>query len=238
MGKHQDLTGRKFGHWTVLYRIEETPDNKIRYMCECDCAKKTKRSVIGANLISGRSQSCGCTKKSYKKRENKPNQYIFHENYVEGLGKHGKSFYVDYEDYEKIKDLKWTVNNKGYWIHCEYKKKSIYLHRFIMGNPEGYKIDHKDQNPSNNRKSNLRLATTQNNRFNTKPSKLNKSGIIGVHYSDNRWHATIKINNKKITLGSFINKEDAIIARLKGEIKYLDIEFAPNRELFKKYNLI
>ena len=50
----------------------------------------------------------------------------------------------------------------------------------------------------------------------------NTSGILGVRYRSDRskWYAEIQVNNRKICLGSYTNKEDAIRARLEAEIKY------------------
>ena len=56
-----DLTGRKFGRWTVLGRANHNDaHNKPFWCCVCDC--DTVRLVTGSNLRSGLSQSCGCLK--------------------------------------------------------------------------------------------------------------------------------------------------------------------------------
>ena len=47
--------------------------------------------------------------------------------------------------------------------------------------------------------------------------------------------ARITYNYKSIYLGLYEDITDAIIARLKAEIKYFGKEFAPQRHLFKKY---
>ena len=44
------------------------------------------------------------------------------------------------------------------------------------------------------------------------------------------------INHKEIPLGYFDDIEDAIKARLEGEVKYFG-EFAPQRDLFKQYGI-
>lgn len=54
-----DLTGQKFGALTVLYRYyENTKDNKIQWVCLCDCGQYTVR--MGKNLRNGSTTSCGC----------------------------------------------------------------------------------------------------------------------------------------------------------------------------------
>lgn len=53
-----DLTGRRFGRWTVLEQAEPGKGYTTRWLCECDCG--TIRTVDGQLLRSGRSRSCGC----------------------------------------------------------------------------------------------------------------------------------------------------------------------------------
>lgn len=52
-----DLTGQRFGRWTVSHLVGISGRNK-RWQCACDCG--TLRVVSGNHLIGGRSQSCGC----------------------------------------------------------------------------------------------------------------------------------------------------------------------------------
>lgn len=62
--KKIDLTGRKFGRWTVLGAAPRA--YQTMWLCECTCG--TKRAVSGANLTTGHSTSCGCLRE-----ENRPN---------------------------------------------------------------------------------------------------------------------------------------------------------------------
>jgi hypothetical protein len=63
------------------------------------------------------------------------------------------------------------------------------------------KIDHIDQNKSNNNISNFRPATQQQNSFNT-----NAKGYIK---RAKKWQAQIMLDGKKIHLGCFNTKEEA-----------------------------
>lgn len=58
----RDLTGQKFGRWTVLYEGEPLMrgDNRVihKWVCQCDCGKI--KSVSERSLLDGRSTSCGC----------------------------------------------------------------------------------------------------------------------------------------------------------------------------------
>ncbi|MEE0989629.1 MAG: hypothetical protein U0L02_09745 [Kandleria vitulina] len=60
MGNLKDLSGMRFGHWTVIERDYEIKKKNIYWKCRCDCG--TVRSVAGTSLRSGISVSCGCEK--------------------------------------------------------------------------------------------------------------------------------------------------------------------------------
>ena len=101
---------------------------------------------------------------------------------------------------------------------------------------KGY--DHADRNALNNRKSNLRFATKSENARNQSVSKRNTSGVIGVGYykPGDKWRAYIEYNNQFISLGYYVDKEDAIKARLEAEQKYFG-EFAPQKHLYCEYGI-
>jgi len=97
--------------------------------------------------------------------------------------------------------------------------------------------DHENQNSLDNRKINLRIASVSENGMNVKIRKNNTSGITGIYQAkDGKWVVSIRINKKRTYLGRFKKKEDAIVKRLKAEKEYYG-EFAPQKELFKKYNI-
>jgi hypothetical protein len=132
---------------------------------------------------------------------------------------------IDLEDIEKCKDYKWRINDKGYIItdiKGEQGKK-LRLHRFLMDCPDDMVVDHINHDRFDNRKSNLRICTQQQNSWNKK--------CIGVFFdnSKNRWCARININGKSKHLGYFKTKEEAIKARKQAEINYFG-EYAPNED--------
>jgi hypothetical protein len=56
MTKRIDLTGQKFGMWTVLEYL-----GNLYYLCRCDCG--TTRKIYTGNLRNGKTKSCGCANK-------------------------------------------------------------------------------------------------------------------------------------------------------------------------------
>jgi hypothetical protein len=239
MGKHKDLTGLKFGRLLVK-EISPTKSkgNRIMWICECDCGKITK--VTAKDLLNGNTKSCGCYAQEMRGKSLKKNT-IFNLDGEYGIGYVGDSqFYFDLEDYELIKDYYWVIHNGYVATRKFYKNKTekIYMHRLILGlsAKDDFMVDHEDHNKLNNRKNNIRIVTCAENNFNTKLNIKNKSGIIGVYYKEKIWEARLQKNKKLVLLGRYKTIEDAIIARLKAEKEYFG-EFAPQKDLFKKYGI-
>lgn len=63
MGKIRDLTNQRFGSLRVLSMDEHRgPSGQVKWICECDCGNV--KSIIGSNLTSNSTLSCGCLHKS------------------------------------------------------------------------------------------------------------------------------------------------------------------------------
>ena len=58
----KDLTNKKFGHLLVLKFFKQDKNKKSIWECQCDCDGKTIIYVRGSDLLSGKTQSCGCIK--------------------------------------------------------------------------------------------------------------------------------------------------------------------------------
>ena len=108
-------------------------------------------------------------------------------------------------------------NGNGYkklWID----KKQYYVHRliwiYVYGNIPDVGIDHIDNNPSNNKINNLRLANQSENMQNVNKFRTNTSGYKGVTWNKNygKWTSQIWLNNKRKFLGNFENIENAYLA--------------------------
>ena len=67
MGKpHKDLVGIKFFRYLVIKEAERNKHNQICWECLCDCG--SVRIVVGGDLKSGRSKSCGCWQKEQQRK--------------------------------------------------------------------------------------------------------------------------------------------------------------------------
>lgn len=151
-----------------------------------------------------------------------------------------EKFYFDLEDFDKIKNICWSVttNKNGYkYLHGRDNGKLIKMHKLIV---DYDLVDHNNRNPLDNRKSNLRYASKAENNQNHKLRKDNTSGVSGVSWDkkSSKWVARININtNQRISLGTYSNFNEAVIARLKAEQQYYG-DFAPQKHLYKKYGII
>lgn len=57
--KRKEMIGQDFGMWRVL-KFSHKKGDRLYWICECQCEKKTERVVDGTNLRSGQSKSCWC----------------------------------------------------------------------------------------------------------------------------------------------------------------------------------
>lgn len=95
--------------------------------------------------------------------------------------------------------------------HQKYREhKIIWLYMTGHWPVPGEEIDHINDG-TDNRWSNLRLVTKSQNQFNRKLNANNSSGYKGVFWKtpNNKWVAIIGFRGKRISLGSFDNKEEA-----------------------------
>lgn len=244
----QDLTGIVFGKLTVLQQADDyihpNGTHRAQWLCECSC-KDHNRIIVPGDRLKDKNgtRSCGCLQKeslmSVHQGNKKMNDYDLSGEYGIGWTSNtNKEFYFDLEDYDKIKDYCWRedVEHSGYhFLATTINKKHIVMSWIIAGK----NYDHKDRNPFNNKKSNLRPSTYSENARNRSVPSNNTSGIIGVHWEKRKmmWIAQIGINGKRTYIGQFVDKQNAIVARLQAELKYFGPDFAPQRHLFEQYSI-
>lgn len=128
-----------------------------------------------------------------------------------------KTTVVDNENFDELSKYKWYFD--GYYAvrnekTRKNKTKIILMHRQIMREPKGKRIDHEDGNGLNNQKYNLRLCSHAENMRNSKKPINNTSGYKGVHFNKKakKFQAYISVDNKNKHLGLFNNPIDAALA--------------------------
>ena len=175
------------------------------------------------------------------------NDFIQHEDSIEiklydKNNNYKDSAYIDKEDFSKIKDYKWYCKNglAKDNFYCVTKginpKSAIPIQDVIFDNlDDDYKVivtyDHIDNDGLNNRKSNLRIVTKQENAMNMSMKNTNTSGVVGIaKYTRDtilKWDSRITYNYKNIYLGRYTSFDNAVKHRLQGEAEYFK-EFSPN----------
>ena len=235
---------------TVIKQVEDyvakNGRHEARWLCMCNCENHTLLEVNANCIRSGSTRSCGCLKsiicsevnKKYNKYSDKLSDE-YGDYYIGWTTNTNKKFYIDADDYDKIKDFTWYEHHpkKGFSIlksHIQGTKECIKMH-VLLGCKE---YDHIDHNELNNRRYNLRPATHQENQCNMRKRSDNTSGVTGVTWSKTRqkWIVQIQHMGKMHNLGGFVDKHEAICTRLRAEKKYFG-EFAPQQHLFEKYNI-
>lgn len=225
----KDEVGNKYGRLTVVSRAEDHVSpcgtKYAMWYCKCDCGNPELVAVLGASLRNGNTKSCGCYAKELANlRLRKNNVYWEADDCIVGYCYNAKSFKIDAEDYELIKDYSWSVNKQGYvrTQDCE-TKEDILLHRLVTHCPEDLVVDHDNHITTDNRKQNLIICTQSDNMQNTNLRSNNKSGYKGISWDKtrNKWVAQLKVNKKLVLHKRFDTIEDAIVARKEAEEKYV-----------------
>lgn len=115
-------------------------------------------------------------------------------------------------DLEKVRDFigLWTANYsegtksyyvKGYGGPVNGEKKFRSLHRWIMGEPENFVIDHVNHDTLNNRFMNLRIVSHSVNNLNRRNT--------GVVKYKGRWKAQFTFEGEYYLIGYFDTEEEA-----------------------------
>ena len=182
----KDISGKRFGSWTVLKRAPNA--GRTRFHCLCDCGNKS--IVFSTNLTRGLSSSCkGC---SVKNKE----------------AYHGKSQSSTYSIYIQMKERCHNKYHKYFPYYgargievCEHWREGFKNFLSDMGErPKDLSID-RIENDKGYSKENCRWATK-------KEQQRNRRNSINIGEDSNGWVVTARLPGKKYCLNcSSCNKE-------------------------------
>lgn len=120
---------------------------------------------------------------------------------------------VDDKDYESLAQWRWGLMDNGYAVHGTNSQGRILMHRDIMGcvRGDGKEVDHINHDKLDNRRSNLRLVTREQNARNRRADSGSTSRHLGVSWypQTKRWVASASRGGKRIHLGYYMAEEDA-----------------------------
>lgn len=122
---------------------------------------------------------------------------------------------VDEVDYERVMKFKWSARPDKKTVYAQRaiilpdgRTSTQQMHNFVAG---AVGVDHINRNGLDNRRLNLRPATTSQNNVNQGLRRDNTSGFKGVswHSAGRRWNARIGFEGKTRSLGHYLTREEA-----------------------------
>lgn len=152
----------------------------------------------------------------------------------------GHTIIVDDSDFDRVSAKSWwgtvrrgKVTNVHTNVRKNGKQTTMQIGPFLIGEKSGFVVDHINRNPLDNRRSNLRHVTQNQNMMNMAPYRLKherSSKYKGVSRAkkDKSWRAFISAYGKNEYLGSFSTPEAAAEAynkrskELHGDCGYLN----------------
>lgn len=182
--------------------------------------------VCGSKYQTKNTKSKYCSRECYFKNKKTFNEITTYDNYS-AIFIESKKFgrivvTIDNDDVEKISKYKWHAiydkTIKNYYICHRYNNKNsgkgcIKIHRLITNCPVGLEVDHINRNTLDNRKENLRVCTRFKNQQNLSSCKSGQTGVYQRSTRNKKWVANITKDKKRIYIGEFKTKYEAIISR-------------------------
>lgn len=92
--------------------------------------------------------------------------------------------------------------------------RPVQMHRMLVRPPAGYVVDHANGNRLDNRRANLRVATEQQNAWNSQKKRRGLSRYKGVTWAaaNRKWMAMIRVDEKAKYIGLFESERAAAMA--------------------------
>lgn len=202
----KDITGRQFGRLTALNRLDKKKGSSYLWRCRCSCGKETEVSVNA--LLSGKIQSCGCTR--VERMQNR------------AVDIRGKTFGM----LTALEPLDRRYQNSVLWkCRCSCGNEcEVAYNQLVSGNTTscGCKKQMHEQPPLHYIDGTcIEMIERRSLR------KDNTSGFTGVIAQKNgSWKAEITFQGKRQYLGTYPDRMSAALARKRAENRifgeYLD----------------
>lgn len=205
--------------------------------CEVCGVSSTIKRVVN-NKLSG---MCLCEKhadqfKKYGEFKDTNPRGVFDPNEIRIFNEHAEidtydsygnivsTFIIDVDDVSKLGNHKWRTvfkNDKPYLFTGNQKKERIYFHKLVCITDD--QVDHIDGNTLNNKKSNLRSVTIQQNMKNLQKKCSNTSGIRGISFDKRRnsWKTDFTCEKTRYYVKNWPTIEQAIYQRYILEMYFL-----------------
>jgi len=128
---------------------------------------------------------------------------------------------VDTADLPKLQTMKtswyadWNKTIHGFYASGhEHASRKHRMHRFLLDDPQGLEVDHRNHLSLDNRRSNLRVSTRSENGMNRKGAQRNsQTGHRAVSPFRDKFQVSVSINGKRKHCGYFDTIDEAIAVR-------------------------
>jgi len=184
----QDLSGRRFGNYTVIEYSHKDKLGKIYWLCECECG--IKKSVCGSKLKSGHTKSCGC----YNRKRASIAKTIHNDN---RKGKRKRLYVIWFNIKQRCCNPKATsyprYGKKGIAVCEEWKNNYLNFKSWALSN--GYKDDltiDRIDSKGNYEPLNCRWVTCKDQSRNTSRNRLFESN--GKKRCLSEWRELLNLN--------------------------------------------
>lgn len=200
MPKCKNLVGECFGKLTVLQREGPSKRGSALWRCQCECG-----SIVYADtnaLRSGNKKSCGCLHHRLNQIYSLGDVSIC---LMENLSGELDYFWFDTSMLHIVEQYHWQTDRGGYAMSPSTVRESVKFHRLVMGLHVGDSrmVDHINGDVRDNRLCNLRFCNHAENSRHRREVKGYRKTPWGTY------QASILIDGKRITLGSYDTPEEA-----------------------------
>lgn len=223
---HDDLTGKRYGSWSVV-GLNHTEEWRAYWDCECDCGNRKVMRRDGLSFAAKYGYCMKCKPKHQvrdiadlseelaRKVRNRENgvfkrTFVVDGDVTYGYGRGGEVYLFDSADIPRVARYAWSIKGRGYMTaYVQYKER--FLHNYLLENYEtGLFVDHINRDKLDNRRSNFRLCSLQQNAFNQGIPSTNTSGIKGAQQlKGGKWNARICFCQRSISLGVYDDPYEA-----------------------------
>ncbi len=120
---------------------------------------------------------------------------------------------IDDDDFHVVSKHTWFIGDNGNGsVFMNRHKRCIPMGSFLLKTKS--MVDHKDRNPLNNQKENLRICNVSQNQMNSSKKENASSKYKGVTWNKRckKWQAQIVFNEIYVYLGLFESETEAALA--------------------------
>ncbi|MDR0491599.1 MAG: AP2/ERF family transcription factor [Oscillospiraceae bacterium] len=204
----KDITGQRFGKLTALYRTDQRSKDSVLWECQCDCGNTVLRTTN--DLTSGHTTSCGC-----KRHEAKD---------ITGQ-RFGRLTVLRPTDQRRSESVVWECQ-------CDCGNIVLTIGNHLRSGATkscGCWRKEKLEEAWQEFRAKTCIDGTNTTTLCQRPGSRNTTGVVGVSYEPKRdiWIARIVFKGETYCLGTYRNKEEAVIARKKAEealhVRFLEL---------------